>query len=266
MRAKIMLLLLAFRSYGMTLPMQAKDMSSQVPTRASATGDDLALKLSKRVSNYNLGVSNLVEALIRVSNEFQIPMGIAWVNSPSARAEMPFAWKDATIEEIIHAIANTQPGYQAQVRNGVLHVSPTGLIPDAENFLKIKIDGFTVHDTYVEVASFKLHTLVTPIKGSRQISIAGPGDSRVTVELKDATVEEALDALSVASNRKIWVVTFADDATLSPRGLRRTGSLWSRRATPDQEQPSWDLLRWGDPMPPAIARSRGQQIGRFPAL
>src|SRR6266705_1088909 len=56
---------------------------------ASPAKDDLSIKLSKHVSNYNLGVFNIVEALIRVSNDFQIPMGIAWVNTPAARSELP---------------------------------------------------------------------------------------------------------------------------------------------------------------------------------
>jgi hypothetical protein len=66
--------------------------------------DDLTAKLSKSVSNYNLGVFNFVGALIRVSNDFEIPIGIAWVNSPAAHAELPFAWKNATVLEIIQTL------------------------------------------------------------------------------------------------------------------------------------------------------------------
>jgi hypothetical protein len=213
--------------------------------------DDLTLRLSKRVSSYDIGALSLVGALLRVSNDFRVPMGIAWVNSPSVRAERPFAWKDATVQEIIQAIAKTQPGYSVQIRNGVVHVSPS-MIPDGENFLKLKIKTYQTHNAMVEVASFKLHMLVTPIRGNHQVSIAGPGDSNVNVDLRDASVETVLDALVKASNRKIWIVTFTDDPSLSPRGLRRVGSLWSDKATPDEEQPSWDLLHWGDPMPPLL--------------
>jgi len=119
------------------------------------------------------------------------------------RAELPFAWKGATVQEIIESIAQTQPGYRVQIRNGVVHVSPRALIPDRENFLKLKIEAFDVHNDYIELASWKLHTLVTPIRGSYQISIGGTGDSKIDVELKDTTVENILDALVVASNRKI---------------------------------------------------------------
>src|SRR5712692_6379653 len=124
MLAKTALLLVAFQS------------SWMVPVGSgSPLPDDLTVKLSKHVTNYNLGVFNFLEALIRVSNDFQIPMGIVWVNSPAERAELPFAWKDATVREIIEGIAQTQPGYQVQIKNGVVHVSPRALIPDRENFL-----------------------------------------------------------------------------------------------------------------------------------
>lgn len=254
MRVRITLLLLALQSSGMAWRPQGKDVSQAAALR-SATPEDLASKLSKRVTNYNLGASSLVGALIRVSNDFQIPMGIAWVDSPAARAYLPFAWKDSTPQDIIKAIAKTQPGYQVQVSNGVVHVFP--LIPDAQNFLKMKIGDFSVHNTYAELAYFKLHTLVTPPRhGNQQISIAGPGDSRVNVELKNPTVEVALDALAVTSSRKVWIVTFSNDTSLTARGFRRTKTLWTEKPIPDEEQPGWDLIRWGDPVPPAIAQAR----------
>ena len=214
--------------------------------------DDLSVRLAKHVTNYNLGVFNLVGALIHVSNDFQIPMGIVWVDAPGERAELPFAWKDATVQEIIETIAKTHPGYHVQAKSGVVHISPSpSLIPDPTNFLGLKIGAFEVHNAYVEVASFKLHMLVTPRRYG-QISIGATGDSRVTLQLKNPTVEDALDSIATASNRKIWVVTFSDDPRLTARGLRRSMSLWSDKPQPDEEQPGWDLIRWGDPMPPAV--------------
>ncbi len=238
MLARFALLLFAFQS------------SWAVAVASGSPGqDDLRVKLSKHVTNYSLGTLNLVEALIRVSNDLRIPMGITWVDTRAARAELPFAWKDATVQEVIESIAETQPRYRVQVRNGVVHVFPAAVIPDRENFLQLRIEAFEVHDQ-VEVAFWKLHTLITPARpGSYQISIGATGDSRVDVLLKDSTVENILDALATASNRKIWVATFSDEIGLTPRGFRRVRSLWSEKPGPDEGQPAWDFLRWGDPMP-----------------
>lgn len=140
-------------------------------------------------------------------------------------------------------LVRTQAGYSVQLGDGMVHVFPS--IPDRESFLKLRFDTIRVHDQCIEVASIKLHTLVTPVRGNYQLSIAGPCDSRGDIELKSSNVEAVLDALAMTSNRKIWVVTLVDDTKLTSRGLRRAGSLWSATPTPDGEQPSWDLLRWG---------------------
>lgn len=243
MVTRIMLLLLTFQWSGTTAatPEVSQDSSSV---------------LSKRVTSYSLGPSSLVEALVHVSNDFQIPIGIAWVNSPTANAKTSYAWKNITVREIVDNIVRTQAGYEVRVKNGVVLVSPShDLIPDSQNFLKLRLQYFESHDNFVEIASFKLHMLVTPLKNG-QMSIGATGDSKVDVELKNPTVEEALDAIAVASNRKIWVVTFLDESGLTSRGMRRTISLWSTKPQPDEEQPGWDLLRWGDSLPPLVATAK----------
>jgi hypothetical protein len=212
---------------------------------------DLEAKLNKPVHSYDLGMRSPIAALIEVSKDHQIPMGIASVNTPAARAELPFSWPDGTVREVIESIARTL-GYQVALRNGVVHVFSVGLIPDGENFLKLKIASYSVHNAILEVASFKLHSLIAPRRYG-QLSIAGPGDSTLTLELTNTTVEDVLDALAVASTGKIWVVTFAKDPTLTtlpPVGLRRTVSLWTDEPVPDAELPIWHFLRWGNPMPP----------------
>ncbi|SRR6266481_4115144 len=236
----------------------AVQFSSAAVTPPPPKADDLTVKLSKRVSRYDIGALSFVGGLLRVSNDFQIPMGIAWVDSPSAHAEQRFAWKDATVQEIIQTISNAQPGYAVQMGNGVVHVFPGSAIPDGENFLKLRIKAYETHNAMVEVASYKLHMLVTPIRGNHLVSIAGPGDSKVTVDLKNSPVEDILDALAVASNRKIWVVTFSGDAGLTQEGFRRTTSLWTEQPIPDAEQPTWHLMRWGDPVPPLVENKTSQ--------
>jgi hypothetical protein len=226
-----------------------------VTTPRPSQADDLTVKLNKRVSSYDIGALSIVGALLRVSNDFRVPMGIVWVDSPSARAERRFAWKDATVQEIIEAIAKTQPGYQVQVSRGVVHLSPP--IQDGQTFLKMKIREFNSRNEDIEVASFRLHTLISPRKYGL-ISVGATGDSRVTLEMKDATVEDILDALAVSSNRKIWIVTFIDNPKPLSTGLRKTGSLFTDQPVPDEEQPTWHFMRWGDPVPPLVQNKTPQ--------
>jgi hypothetical protein len=240
MVAKYVLLFLALQCSGTAVAQSVK-------------AQELGSPLDKNVTSYSLGPSNLIEALIRVSNDFKIPMGIVWVDSPSTRARIPFAWKNVTVRQILDTILNTQQGYEALVKSGVVLVSPShDLIPDIQNFLKLKLQYFEVHGDFVEVASFKLHMQICPRKYG-QVSMAATGDSKVDLQLKNPTVEDTLNALVVASNRKIWIVTFEDGTALTSKGMRRTASLWNAKPQPDEEQPGWDLIRWGDPLPAQIA-------------
>jgi hypothetical protein len=199
----------------------------------------------------------MLEGLMRVSNDFKIPMGIAWVNTPSARTKAPSTWQNVTVLQIIVDLAKKErvADYRVRVENGVVHVSPTGLIPDRANILNLKIRDFEVRNEYIEMASFKLHNTVTP-PAFAGFSVGATGDSRVSVALKNATLGTVLDALIIASNRKIWIVTFADDPKLTPSGLRRTMSLFTDAPIPDGEQPVWDLHRWGDPIPPLASAAK----------
>jgi hypothetical protein len=93
-------------------------------------------------------------------------------------ATLPFAWKNETVQGVIETIAKTQPGYRVQAKNAVVHVFPGSLIGDQENFLKLKIEEFSVNDTYIELASFKLHMLVTPARMA-QSALAPPATRRL---------------------------------------------------------------------------------------
>lgn len=244
MLRRLLLLLLASLSFLM-LPVGAKAQLS----------DELDVKLKKHVHNYDLGVSNAIEALIRLSSEFRVPMGITWVKRRVAKADHVFAWKDATVQQMIETIAKTEPGYQVQIKNGVVHVFLAGSIPERDNFLKTKIRSFNVYNTYTEIASLDLHNLITP-PNYAGISVGADIEPKITVELKDTTVEDALDAICLASARKIWIVTFADDPALTAQGFRRSMSLWSNAPGADKYQPVWDLLHWGDKLPWASSSNK----------
>jgi hypothetical protein len=207
--------------------------------------------LDTRVPTFGLGSVDFLGALMQVSKDFQIPMGIVWVNSMPTRKPTTLSWKDRTVREILADIVQTQSGYRMALRDGIVHIFPYGLIPNGEDFLHMKIEDFETRNTVLELALFKLHMLVNPIRGSFQLSVAGPGDSKVSLELKDVTVQNILDALAVASNRKIWIVTYSLGAGKTPRGFRRTSSLFTDLEVPDNQQPIWYFHRWGDPLPPA---------------
>jgi hypothetical protein len=71
------------------------------------------------------------------------------------------------------------------------------------------------------------------------------GDPELTLKMRDTTVEEILDALTLASGRGVWLVTFAPAGDLTPNGFRRVVPPVTNKANPQRQGPYWELLRWG---------------------
>jgi hypothetical protein len=223
----------------------------------SDASDELPLKLGAPVHDYRLAADNFVEALIRLADEFQIPMGIQWVATPSANAKLTLFWKDATVKEVLEGIANTQPGYEVQIWNNIVHVSSTRILPQ-QNFLLLKVQSFKVQHEVVEIASRKLRELikvtVVPPKpgpggiGGSQATMVG--EPTIDLRLSNASVEEILDSLTIGSTKKVWVVTFVDSYIPTASGFHRTANLLNS-SIPDDEQPVWELFRWDDSIPSA---------------
>ena len=219
---------------------------------------DLVAQLSQRVNTYNLHADSFVEALAKVAGEFRIPMGIVWIEKPSAKGTLSFSWVGATVQEIIEEIVATQYGYQLHISNGVAHVSSAEILPE-QNVLRIRVGKFAVHHEVLPLATRSLQELVrTAVSPSKDTANIGRGSSLAAnadeakidlQQLENTTVEEILDSLVAVSDSKIWIVTFEDNFILSSGGFRRTLSLWSDSSVPDTEQPVWDMFRWGRPIP-----------------
>lgn len=226
----------------------------------------LATRLHERVPRYDLRVGSFPAALLKVAGDFKLPMGIEWERSASTMRPLAISQRNATVKEIIQAILASQPGYEVEVEKGVVRVSSAKLLADRRNFLKLKVGEFRAQTVGLETATKRLRELVKatvspPRGGNRKAPQGGTGFSQgvevgepeLTLDMQDASVEDVLDALAVASDRKIWLVTYAPGSALTPTGFRRTVSIWNDEPIPDDEQPVWDFLRWAQ-VPPLLAQ------------
>ena len=224
----------------------------------STQPDEIRSKLEASIQDYDLKADNFVLALMHVADEFRIPMGIEWVNTSQARTKVSLSWKNATIQEILEGIAKTQPGYEVQVRNGLVRIFSTK-IPADQNFLHLTIKSFEANREVVQMASRRLRelvktTVVPPKQGTGGIAgslITNVEEPRIDMKLNDTSVEGVLDSLATASAKKIWVVTFVDSLIPTATGFRRTLTLWNGDPVPDNEQPVWDLFAWDEHVPTA---------------
>ena len=224
----------------------------------------LAAKLDAPVYNFDLVGEDLPDALLKVAGQFEVPMGIVWVRTGPAAQSVKVSRKRGTVREIIQAIVGSQPGYTMEERRGLVRVLPRGAVPDRESFLKLKLPDFQVEDEPLEVAEHRLRDLVMAAMRPPEPAAGAPtrggighsqgtevGAPNVALSLRNVTVEDVLDALSLASNRNVWIVTFLDGQQLTPAGFRRTVSLWNDFPIPDDQQPVWDMFRWGQ-QPPVV--------------
>ena len=222
----------------------------------TAAEEELPAKLQRQVEEYTLTADNFLQALTKTAAQFRIPIGVEWIRSPMTSGTVQFSWRSATPEGILRALVDSQPGYELEVKNGIVHIFPRKSVADKNNFLNIQIDKFSVRNEYVAFASHRLwaqvhRTVVPPLTpgGGEAGSIAsGAGDRQISFELENVTVRDILDKLALAAGLKVWVVTYPENPSLTRAGFRSAISVFNENY-PIDAQPIWDLLLWGfDPM------------------
>jgi hypothetical protein len=246
----------------------------RIRDRSISANDDLLSRLTMQVQNYSLSANNFLDALTKAAADFQIPMGVEWVDSSEAKVPFTHSWNNVMVEDIFAQIIAKWPGYeiqvgkgvwkqpvyQVQMRNGVLHVVPTELIPDRQNFLKLGLSRFQVHQQPFEMVSAQLHDFVNDIifgpQGHAGSIASMPDEPKLDLDLRDTKVEEVLDKIIVGSSRNIWIVVFSGNSETMGAGFRRTLSLMGNSPIADAQQPVWDLVRWREAFPTVLLESK----------
>jgi len=210
--------------------------------------DNLTHKLSVRTGVGRVEGS-FVEVLGQTARLFNIPMGISWLNTESAQQKRTIEYENATVLEAIEHIANTEPGYEVTAANGVVHVS-TVSVPLGQNFLYLRIPNFSAGGSsgLVEAAlRMRLNQEISPDpqRGYGGSVFSNANDPKLDLHMTNVSVEDILDGIAVASNDKVWVVTFEEKPDhLTATGFRRTEPLRSTTFVPDEAQPVWDMFLW----------------------
>jgi hypothetical protein len=222
----------------------------------ASSNSELQSKLAASTSHYTVTADNFIDAITHTAQAFQIPMGIVCVNSGPTHSKMNMQWDHASVQQILQSIVSTQPDYTMSEDGDIVHVACNQIPPD-QNFLLLTIKTFEVHNAPVEMAERKLGnsiraTIEPPQSGRGGIGgslFTQTGEPEISLRLDDVTVQKILDKLVEISNKKIWVVTFADTPVPTPTGLRRTVTLWNNAPIPDNSQPLWDMFGWKDSVP-----------------
>ena len=217
-------------------------------------GDDLGKKLDVKVTEYAVSAESFLEALTEVAARFEIPMGIEWERTRRCMAKVRLSWRNATVRQVIVDVTKTQPDYDSEPRDGIVHVFSRKVVGDRRNFLNLRMARFEARNQSVNVVDHRLRLLTQRMmlppdehsaKGGMGVSIAsGAGDRPVTFEMQDASVRDILNKLSLGADFKVWIVTFVGDRSVAPGGFWRTTYPLAGKPIPDDAQPFWELLMW----------------------
>jgi hypothetical protein len=208
-------------------------------------------KLHLRVQSYTISAANLLEALAKVSDDFELRMGIEWDISSLRCTPVSAKYEDTTQLKIIEDLMSTEPLYQFTAANGIIHVSNKAIVGDPRNFLNLRIPDFQVSSEYVGHARNRLYKIVeelmTKPKGEQESYACGGsyspgwGDRLTSFHLHNVNVRDILDRFVTSAGYNIWLVTFPDTSGSTIRGFFVTKSVFSPNL-PESELPVWDLL------------------------
>lgn len=224
---------------------------------AQSPATEVERGLQVRVESYSISASNLLEALAKVSDDFQLPMGIEWEGASRRDSAVSSRYVHATALQILQDLVGTSADYVLTQENGVVHVASKPVRDDPRNFLNSKIPQFDLSSEYVRHASNRLQEIVVQmtnhlpegegVNGCAGSFGVGAGDRVASFGIRNGTVRDILDRFLTSSGMGIWLVNFPD-TNASASGFFRTVSVFN----PDQAEdnlPTWDFLLPGyDPV------------------
>jgi hypothetical protein len=213
--------------------------------------------LHSTVQSYTLDATNLLQALARFSDDFEIPMGIEWQLSSVPYNPVRLQFEKTTVLQVIKQLVALEPGYTLSTANGVVHVTRLTLVDERRNFLNIPIGDFELSSEYVFHANNRLRKLVVELAnppspnnepGCGGSFGVGAGDQVASFHVRNVVVRDILDRFVTSAGFNIWLVTFPELPTTTAKGFFKTISIFSPNL-PNSELPAWDLLLPGyDPV------------------
>jgi hypothetical protein len=209
-------------------------------------------ELSTRVPTFHLSATSLADAVAKASVRFHVPIGLEWMKDAETLRPINRTWNDKSVLEIMSSIVASYPGYALKENNGIVNVFRQDLLKDSRNFLNLKLpDAVKIQEQVEGVANQQLRSVVQNVVSPKNLPPGGEASSyatgieerQITLDLGGKTVRASLNALVLASEHKMWLVTFPD-SNLTPRGFFRTATTWHPEPFQTTDQPMWDFLTW----------------------
>jgi hypothetical protein len=210
-------------------------------------GQSLESKLSQEALFVPQSNSAL-EQLLEIAKYYRIPMGIEWVYQPDAqRSNIPQETR-MKVQDLVNAILQQSPGYQAEIRDGVLHVARPELVSNPQNFLALRISDFAMEHGNLFAATaalrLKIHMRLHPERYAKGFNGGyGYGVPRedgfdvnnITFVGHNLTVREILNKIAAANGNALWAVELIPSKGMRNEPFFAQGRLFDQTGQPAQD-------------------------------
>jgi hypothetical protein len=208
------------------------------------------------IDEFSLDANTFIEALLKISAQFQLPLGVEWVKTADTLQPVRFSRTNTSLEEVIQSVVSMRAGYDWRNEAGVVHVFQRDLIKDNRNPLNVTIQSFderamTVGWAYNDLDQMVSHVVRHPDLYGISASVLGyPGEPVFRFSAVNAPARNILNQIvklppAPPNMKQVWIATFPERSEFSRTGFFEVVPMWNPKFVP--EQPFWILLRWGDP-------------------
>ena len=181
-------------------------------------------RIESRVAKFDAEGRPMVRAILDLADEYQIPLGIEYIDRDAVWRPLKLKLIDKSVREILERLVAQLPQYKLKVSSGVVEIySPTARA-DASNLLNTTINHFESSNT-PRMTSWALHDAMASER--HQVpnlagSVLEPGhEPKITLNLKGRRVYEILDDLVAQRGQSLWV------PVVPPQKLSEPGpKLW----------------------------------------
>ncbi len=214
------------------------------------------------VQNYSLDANNFIDALLKMSAQFQFSLGVEWVKSAATLKPVRVTLSHTTVADVIQAVVSNFAEYEWRNEDGIVHVFQRDLIRDTRNPLNITIKSFDEQAETVGWANNNLFQMVSHVVRHPELFgisgsvLGGPGEPTFRFTAENAPARNLLNQIVTCGTRtqpptpgmnRIWIATFPEKPLFGRTGFLEVVPMWNPKFVSDDTQPFWILRPWGDP-------------------
>ena len=199
----------------------------------------------------SLQATSFIDALIKIATRFQLPLAVEWVQSGDTLQPIRLDQLESA-SAILDAVLSTHNGYSWQLENGVLHVFERSLVSDTRNPLNVVVDTFSGDPVTVPYAdNFLFEAVREVVRPTGLPGVAGnlktsANELNFHIQSHNDPVREILNKIIMASKMKVWIATFPEKQSLTPKGFFEATPVFDQKYVRAPSQPFWIFLRWSD--------------------